>query len=230
MTGANDAPLLILDRKNKGRVALLTSDQAWLWARGFEGGGPHVALYRRIAHWLMQEPSLEEEALTASAEGRNLTISRQTMGESAGPATVRLPSGATLDVPLEDQGDGRFTATITLEEPGLVEVVDGDFTALTHVGAVDSPEFRAMVSTTEVLAPLAGETGGTVTRVTAEVSSLPQILPVRAGLRDAGGRLTLKSSGESVLRGVQSLPLFGGFLGLALLLFAFGTTWWREGR
>ena len=230
MTGANDEPLLILNRYGEGRVAMLLSDHGWLWARGFEGGGPHVALYRRIAHWLMQEPSLEEEALTASAEGRALTITRQTMGESAGPATVRLPSGATLDVPLEDQGDGRFTATITLEEPGLVEVVDGDFTALTHVGAVDSPEFRAMVSTTDVLSPLAGETGGTVTRVTADASSLPQILPVRAALRDAGGRLTLKSSGESVLKGVQSLPLFGGFLGLALLLFAFGTTWWREGR
>lgn len=230
MTGAGDAPLLILNRYGEGRVAMLLSDHGWLWARGFEGGGPHIALYRRIAHWLMKEPSLEEEALTASATGRALTITRQTMGETGGPATVRLPSGAALEVPLEDQGDGRFTATLALPEPGLIEVTEGGFSALTHAGAVDAPEFRAMVSTTEVLAPLAGETGGMVARVGADASSLPQILPVRTVLRDAGGRLTLKSSGESVLTGISSLPLFGGFLGLALLLFAFGATWWREGR
>jgi hypothetical protein len=62
MRGADGQPLLVLNRYGEGRVAMLLSDHGWLWARGFEGGGPHVALYRRIAHWLMQEPSLEEEA------------------------------------------------------------------------------------------------------------------------------------------------------------------------
>ena len=41
MSGADDKPLLVLDRRGKGRVALLLSDHAWLWARGYEGGGPH---------------------------------------------------------------------------------------------------------------------------------------------------------------------------------------------
>ena len=94
MKGAEDKPLLVLDREGKGRVALLLSDHAWLWARGFEGGGPHVDLLRRLAHWLMKEPDLEEEALRASARAGELTVERQTMADTTPPVTVRKPSGA----------------------------------------------------------------------------------------------------------------------------------------
>ncbi len=89
MTADGDRPLLVLNRANEGRVAMLLSDQGWLWARGFEGGGPHVSLYRRIAHWLMKEPELEEEALKARATGRTLEVTRQTIGDA--PAPRRSP-------------------------------------------------------------------------------------------------------------------------------------------
>ena len=62
---------------------MLLSDHAWLWARGYDGGGPHAALLRRLLHWLMREPELEEEALTAHSEGRNLVVERQTLSEAA---------------------------------------------------------------------------------------------------------------------------------------------------
>src|SRR6185312_3112643 len=64
MSGPSDQPLLVLDRIKKGRVAELLSDQVWLWARGFEGGGPQGELLRRLAHWLMKEPELEAENLS----------------------------------------------------------------------------------------------------------------------------------------------------------------------
>ncbi|MCY0148046.1 hypothetical protein OEG84_10070 [Hoeflea sp. G2-23] len=230
MRGADGEPLLILNRHGDGRVAMLLSDQGWLWARGFEGGGPHVALYRRIAHWLMKEPSLEEEALRATALGRKLTIERQTMADTTGPVTVKLPSGAVRDVVLAPSGDGLFSAELTLEEPGLVEVSAGDLSALAHVGAVDAPEFRATVSTTEALAPLSALSGGLTVRVNASASDLPQILPVRSSSINAGDRMGLRASNESVLKGVRSLPLFAGFLGLALMILALGATWFREGR
>ncbi len=93
MSGAGDKPLLVLDRRGKGRVALLLSDHAWLWARGYEGGGPHVDLLRRLAHWLMKEPDLEEEALTAKAGKHDLTIERRTVlgpgGRSHGHIALR---------------------------------------------------------------------------------------------------------------------------------------------
>ena len=101
MKGPDDRPLLLLNRKGEGRVGMLLSDQGWLWARGFEGGGPHVALYRRIAHWLMQEPELEEERLTADGRGMVLDIRRQTMSDDPGPSRVITPSGKAIDVPLD---------------------------------------------------------------------------------------------------------------------------------
>ncbi|AKH99381.1 Protein of unknown function (DUF1355) [Hoeflea sp. IMCC20628] len=230
MSGANDEPLLVLNRYGDGRIAMLLSDHGWLWARGFEGGGPHVALYRRIAHWLMKEPSLEEEALRASASGRTLMVERQTMSDTTGPATIKLPSGEMRDITLAPAGDGLFKTEVTLDEPGLVEVTSGDLRALAHVGAVDAPEFRATVSTTDVIAPISADSGGLTTRVNAEASNLPQILPTRAATVNAGSRMGLRASNESVLKGVRSLPLFGGFLGLALMILALGATWFREGR
>ncbi|MBC7281403.1 hypothetical protein [Hoeflea sp.] len=230
MHGADGAPLLVLNRYGEGRVAMLLSDHGWLWSRGFEGGGPHVALYRRIAHWLMKEPSLEEEALRATANGRTLVVERQTMGDTTDPATITLPSGETREIVLSPAGDGLFRAELTLDEPGLVEVSSGEFRALAHVGAVDAPEFRATVSTTDILAPLSDESGGLTQRVDESASNLPQILPTRAASVNAGDRMGLRASNESVLKGVRSLPLFGGFLGLALMILALGATWFREGR
>ncbi|MCO6407052.1 hypothetical protein [Hoeflea alexandrii] len=230
MRGAANEPLLVLNRYGEGRVAMLLSDHGWLWARGFEGGGPHVALYRRIAHWLMKEPSLEEEALRATANGRTLVIERQTMSDTTDPATIELPSGETREVILAPAGDGLFRSELALDQPGLVEVTSGDLRALAHVGAVDAPEFRATVSTTDVIAPVSAETGGLTTRVNATASDLPQILPTRSARIDAGERMGLRASNESVLKGVRSVPLFGGFLGLALMILALGATWFREGR
>jgi hypothetical protein len=230
MRGAANEPLLVLNRYGEGRVAMLLSDHGWLWARGFEGGGPHVALYRRIAHWLMKEPSLEEEALRATANGRTLVIERQTMSDVTDPATIELPSGETREVILAPAGDGLFRSELALDQPGLVEVTSGDLRALAHVGAVDAPEFRATVSTTGVIAPVSEETGGLTTRINATASDLPQILPTRSARIDAGERMGLRASNESVLKGVRSVPLFGGFLGLALMIMALGATWFREGR
>ena len=106
MSGAEDRPLLVLDRKGRGRVALLLSDHAWLWARGYDGGGPHTDLLRRLAHWLMKEPDLEEERLIASAKGLKLTIERRSMEESVPPVQVSAPGGETSEVTLEKAGPG----------------------------------------------------------------------------------------------------------------------------
>ena len=119
LEGPDGLPLLILNRVGEGRVAMLMSDHGWLWARGFEGGGPHVPLYRRIAHWLMKEPSLEEESLRASALGNLLTVERQTMAEEVDDVTITAPSGEVLTVPLEEVAEGLFQAELLVEENGL---------------------------------------------------------------------------------------------------------------
>lgn len=232
MEGADKRPLLVLNRAGEGRVAMLLSDQGWLWARNFEGGGPHAALYRRIAHWLMKDPGLEEEALTASASGNRLLITRQTMNGDPGPARITSPSGKETEVRLSQSEPGLFRSEVPVEETGLFEIRNGDFTALAHVGTADAPEFKAMVSTTETLKPVADATGGIVARLgNGNVPALPAILPVRDSTRvEADGRILVRMTGESILKGVTTLPLLGGYAGVLILLMGLGASWWREGR
>jgi len=234
MKGVNEEPLLLLDRRGEGRVGLLLSDHGWLWARGFEGGGPHVSLYRRLAHWLMKEPELEEERLTADGRGMVLEITRQTMDEQAGSATVIAPSGETFNVPLAETGPGTFAGSVEVEEIGLYQVGHGTLTTLAHVGPVNAPEFEGTVSTTEILQPVAEATGGVVRRIETGLTGalqLPRIVPVRPGGETAGRDwMGLRQTDDSVLRSVSRVPLFAGFFGLALLLMAIGSMWWREGR
>jgi hypothetical protein len=232
MQGDGNRPLLVLNREGEGRVAMLLSDQGWLWARGFEGGGPHVALYRRIAHWLMKEPELEEEALTSRAIGRTLEATRQTIGDDPGPATITYPSGRSETVPFTTAGPGLYRIEKRMDETGLFEVKNGAFSTLVHIGAVDAPEFKAMVSTTDTLAPYAQATRGLVARVENGAGViLPGILPVRGTVRiNDADRMVIRMTDETVLRGIDTTPLFAGFAGLAALLLAVSAMWWREGR
>ena len=232
LEGADERPLLVLNRYGEGRVALMLSDHGWLWSRGFEGGGPHVPLYRRLAHWLMGEPELEEEALTATARGGDLVIARQTMGEEGGEASVIAPDGSASSIPLAASGPGRFEARVEDAATGLWQVANGELRALAYLGDPNAPELRRTVSTDEVLAPVAARTGGAVLAgFTDGALDLPNILPVRAGAPTAGsGWIGLQRTGERVLRSATRLPLLSGFLGLALLLLALGGLWWREGR
>lgn len=233
MTADEGRPLLVLNRAEQGRVAMLLSDQGWLWARGFEGGGPHVSLYRRIAHWLMKEPELEEEALRARAQGRTLEVTRQTIGDAPGPATITTPSGETITLNLNEIQPGLYRGERRMTETGLFTVANGDFSTLVHVGAVDAPEFRAMVSTTETLAPISAESRGLTTRLDDGDNSIriPDILPVRGEVRVADDRrMLIRLTDETVLKGVNTMPLFAGFAGLGILLLAVSAMWWREGR
>lgn len=239
MKGADSRPLLVLDRKGEGRVGMLLSDQGWLWARGFEGGGPHVQLYRRIAHWLMKEPELEEERLTADGRGMTLDIRRQTMSDDPGPAQIITPSGKTMTVKLDKSEPGIFLGSVQTSEIGLYQVANGELTALAHVGPINAPEFADVVSTEDKLKAPAGATGGSVRRLAAPSASgdqpgpvvLPSIVPVRASAEAAGADwIGLRTTDDSVLKAVSRVPLFGGFLGLGLLLLAMGSMWYREGR
>jgi hypothetical protein len=232
MKGPDERPLLVLDRKGQGRVGMFLSDQGWLWARGFEGGGPHVSLYRRIAHWLMKEPELEEERLTANGRGMTLEIRRQSMSDNPGNAQVITPSGKPMTVPLTQTEPGIFSGSAVTKEIGLYQVANGNLTTLAHIGPINAPEFGDMVSTEAILKPYAEKTGGSVRRLAASSGvNVPSIVPVR-GNSDAAGRdwIGLRTTNDSVLKSVSRVPLFGGFFGLGLLLMALGAMWYREGR
>jgi hypothetical protein len=244
MKGADDRPLLVLDRKTKGRVALLLSDHAWLWARGYEGGGPHTDLLRRLSHWLMKEPDLEEERLLAHAKGLRLTIERRSMEEeSIGRVQISAPGGETSEVSLDKAGPGVWRSTIDVAAPGLYKLEApsslGPLTAVAHAGVEDAREMSEVTATDEKLRPLAEATGGGVfwTRGGGLLSSLgsgvdlPRIsMLTNARVLAGSGWMGLKDREAFVTRGVRLIPMFTGFLALAALLALLAATWWREGR
>src|SRR5450755_2609426 len=181
MQGPDGKPLLVLAREGEGRVALLLSDHIWLWARGFEGGGPHLDLLRRLSHWLMKQPDLEEEALRLIVKGHDITVQRQTMADSVNEVTLTSPTGAARTLTLQPVEPGVWRSTITANDLGLSRATDGKLTALANVGPANPREFAEVTSTTEVLAKLAQATGGDARRLDDGAGiHLPRIVGVRA--------------------------------------------------
>src|SRR5260370_24771825 len=154
MTGVDGKALLLRSRYGEGGVALLLTDHIWLWARGYEGGGPHLDLLRRTSHWLMKQPDLDEEALRLQVQGHDLVVLRQTMADSVAPVTVTSPTRATRELTLSASEPTTWRSTIPASELGLWQATDGTLKALIDVGPANPKEFSEVTSTTETLKPL----------------------------------------------------------------------------
>ncbi|MBF9047859.1 hypothetical protein LSUCC0031_12105 [Rhodobacterales bacterium LSUCC0031] len=228
MTGHGGAPLLVLDRVGEGRVALLASDHAWLWDRGYEGGGPQQELLRRLAHWMMGEPALEEEALVAETDGQSIRITRRTLADSVGALTVTAPDGSENQIVLQESVPGRFTADITNAEQGLYRLVEGQFETVIALGPAAPREFEETIASDRLVAPLASPRGGGVVRLE---EGIPDLRRVTEG-RVAHGRgwIGLTPRAAYTTTDVTVTPLIAAWL---FLLFAglFSLAGWlREGR
>lgn len=223
---------MVLSREEKGRVAVILSDHAWLWARNFRAGGPHLEMLRRVSHWLMKEPQLEEEALRGAARGRTITIERQTMADKAAPVVLSTPSGQQKIVELKEEQPGRFTATVETDEIGLHRIADEQMTAFVGVGPENPREWRDVLSTTQLLTPIADATGGSVRRLVerGDALRLPNIVTMRSATRYASGdTIGLRANDQSVVRGVAVWPVFIGLAGLLLLASLLVGAWLSEG-
>ena len=228
MTGVDERPLLMLDRVGEGRVALIASDQAWLWSRGYEGGGPQLELLRRLAHWMMKEPELEEETLFAEATGQNMRIIRRTLEDSVGAVTITHPDGTTEEIELEETAPGRFEATFTGPEIGLYRLAEGDKEAVIGLGPAAPKEFEETIATSEILDPVIASMRGSAPRLE---DGIPALRNVGEG-RPAAGRgwigITPRNAFETV--DVTQTPLLPAWLVLLLASAVILAGWLREGR
>ena len=232
MQGPDNKPLLVLSRQGEGRIALLLSDHIWLWARGYEGGGPHLNLLRNLSHWLMKQPDLDEEALRLIVQGRDVTVQRQTMADAVNEIALTSPSGQRRVLTLKQAEPGLWRFNLTANELGLWRATDGKLTALANVGPANPREFQEVTSSPQPLLQLASATGGDARRL-AEGANLnvPRVLPVRSASNFKGDDwIGLKMRDVSVVRGIGVLPIFAGLIGLLLLIGSLAATWAREGR
>ena len=229
MSGPGDRPLLVLDRVEEGRVAVLASDQAWLWGRGYEGGGPQLELLRRLAHWMLKEPDLEEEALTATAKGNVLTITRRTIAEDPpGDLTITGPDGVATVIPMPQTAPGRFVVDWKAPMMGLFKLAQGDLTRVVAVGPSAPKEFEETIATPDLLSPLVDATRGGILRLQ---DGIPDIRTVGEG-RAASGRgwIGIVPRGAYVTQDIRVAALLPGWLYLVLAAGLALAAWLIEGR
>lgn len=230
MTGAQNQPLLILDRVGEGRVAQLASDQIWLWSRGFKGGGPQAELLRRLAHWLMKEPELEENALELSAEDETLLIRRRNLHNVSADITLTAPDGKTIPVTLKEGKDGWLETRIPAPLAGIYNVTDGNQKRFAVIGDVNPPEWRSVVTSDKPLKKITEESGGSTHWLANEGN--PDIRRVNASNNNFGGYgwIGLRDNNAFSVTGVKDIPFLPSWLSALLLLVIALAAWWFEGR
>jgi hypothetical protein len=228
MSGPDNKPLLVLNRVGEGRTAQLLSDHGWLWARGFEGGGPQTELLRRMAHWLMKEPDLEEEALSATQNGSSIVVERRSLEKTIKPITVTSPSGKSQIVAMTEKSPGLFSGSLPATESGLHILSDGTLQAATAIGNADTKEATEIRATTNKLQPVAKATGGGLFWLE---DGMPNINKAGANQIMAGSNwLNLRANGLYRVTAIKEVSLFSTLLSLAALLLAASAMWFREGR
>ncbi len=228
MSGPNNRPLLVLDQVQKGRVAEMLSDQIWLWARGFEGGGPQAELLRRLAHWLMKEPELEAENLSASVADGEIVVTRRTMAQTAPPVTLTMPSGKTQTLTLDKAEPGIWRAAVKVNELGLYRVSDGKLSAVAAAGPLNPKEVADMRATEEILKPDAEANGGGVHWL---ADGIPQIRRVVPGQQASGNNwIGLRRNGAYRVTSLTQQPLLPAWLALLLIVGSLLLAWRVEGR
>ena len=229
LSGADGRPLLLVDRVGEGRVGLLASDQVWLWARGYQGGGPHAELLRRLAHWLMKEPDLEEDALTAQIVGGRLEVERRKAEAEPEPVTALAPDGRTLDVELRPAGAGRWQGAVEADIVGVWQVRAGQKTAIAGAAVENPLEFEDLRPTATHLGPIAEATGGRMLWLGRD--GVPELRAVRPGGRMGGrGWFGLRDNRAYRVTGIERTPLLPGWLVLALAALLLAWLWRREGQ
>ena len=228
MTGIDDLPLLLLNRVGEGRVALLASDQAWLWGRGFEGGGPQLELLRRLAHWMMGEPELEEESLTAEAVGQQIRIIRRSLDGDVGAVTITAPDGTESEVTLEEVSPGRYEALFAGNDMGLYRLAEGDHEIVIGLGPAAPREFEQTIASGDDLGPLLASTGGGVWNMTDGVPAIRDVRPGRPAIGRGWIGLTPRDATEA--RDISRVPLLPAWAVLLVVSMLIIGAWLREGR
>lgn len=228
MDAPGGLPLLVLDRIGEGRVAQLLSDQVWLWARGHQDGGPQAELLRRLAHWLMKEPDLEEERLLSDVQDGELRITRRTMAEQANAVTVISPTGEETQVALTRTNPGVFTARVGAEELGLYHLSDGELNAVAAAGPLNPREIADMRATEEIVAPYIDATDGGIHWIS---DGMPELREINEGANAAGnGWLGIERRGSYRVTAVENDELLPPWLALFLVVGSALFAWRRESR
>ncbi len=226
-------PLLLLNRVGQGRVASVMSDQLWLWARGFEGGGPYAELIRRTAHWLMKEPELEEELLEIEAgSSPELKATLHTLSDAPPKLNIEAPDGTKTESDWSLISPGHFQAVLPAKELGLYRATSGKLSAVTLRGPTHPREYLDLRATPDKIQPIATATLGGVFKLGADgTPTVPRMQRVGDRGNAAGSDwYGLRQRGAYAVRATESTTLLPGVVGMLLACAFMMLAWRREGR
>ena len=228
-------PVLIIDRVGEGRIALFLSDHFWLWARGFDGGGPYGELLRRVSHWLMKEPDLEEEKLELVASDNQLSVERRTLSDSAEPTVLTAPDGTTSNLTLAPT-QNETLKKFTVQDPvnGIYRVRSGDLFDIEFFGDNSEREMRNVVMTDKKLESVVKGSNGKFLRVrTGDRIDVPSIRKVRSVNQIQPGNLNsieiLSRQAKKTLS-IKQKRIASPLIWLCLLAASILGAWHLEGR
>lgn len=231
MTGPNEFPLLVVNRVELGRIGQLMSDQVWLWYRGYDGGGPFSEMIRRLVHWLMKEPELEERKLELLADGNTVQVQLRTIAENPPELEIETPSGVTMYPEWQELEKGIFHASIVSSGIGLYRARAGNLEGMVLSGFANPEEYKDLRSITELIEPLSSFTKGNTFRVSDSLQRLPKIKKVKQLSRNANPSvIELRERRAYSVVSSQTRSLLPAILVVLILTILFITVWYREGR
>ena len=185
-------------------------------------------MLRRLAHWLMKEPELESEALSAAIVGDTIRITRRTMAKQTPAVNLTMPSGRIVNLPLTRIEPGIWRAETKGGELGLYRATDGILSTVTAAGPLNPKEVADMRATDEVLKPDAEASGGSVHWLE---DGVPEIRRVGADDTASGSNwIGLRSNGAYRITALEQEKLLPQWLALLLIVGALLLAWKLEGR
>lgn len=230
MEGPDGTPLFIIDRVGKGRVAMLMSDQAWLWAKGYEGGGPYQEMFRRTAHWLLGEPDLDAETLTARAENEQLIVERRTLDTAPETARVVLPDGTSAEIAMTEVENGYYTGAMALGGLGAYRLDHGDLSTIAAVGMLNPTEYAQLLPTLDILSPLSDATGGATRMIGLNTDGIPNIRRIKSGDLSGGNWIGIRDNDSYTVTRSKRRPLAPPLVFFLAFFAALAWGWMREAK
>ncbi len=184
----------------------------------------------------MQEPELEENALTARVAAGRLTIERRSTDPAPpGQVTVTDPDGKTQTLNLTPTSPGRATATLPAATPGVWQASDGTRSRLCRGRRRQSAGVRRSARHRHAAAQAGAHVGRRRAlhrhrqgRRAADVPELRRTEPDRSAAGSSW--IGLERRHDHVVTGIASLTLLPSWIALPLMLGLLVLAWRREGQ
>ena len=230
LEGPENRPLLILNRIGQGRVAQILSDQSWVWSRSENNKGPQADLLRRLVHWLMKEPELEENELSAKVEKDTILITRNSLALNSKPVSLISPSNNKMEIYLDELGNGKQIGKVLSPEQGIWKLSSGKSSISIIVGNSNSSEYLDVRTTDLIIKPVVDQNMGSITWLNSQ-NNFPNInhLP-RSQMKTESKNIQLIKNKKYFIKNLKQTSITPWYILLILSIVLIFLSWYRESR